>query len=325
MTNVSRDGRGAWDPLATPDPELESTPVPKREGGASRKAKAPSRSRRDASERDARSGGSPRPPFRRPGAAAQAKRAGISFAGDERLVLFGSHAVEAALRNPARVVHKAWMTENAERRLGPALAARKLTIERVRPRDLDLKLGADTVHQGVALEADPLPDVELGFLITKAADGPIVLLDQVTDPHNVGAVLRSAAAFGAVGVVMTRRHSPPLGGALAKAASGALDQVPIALVQNLARALGELAAAGIRVVGLDGAAETALEAADLAGPTAIVLGAEGRGLRELTRERCSLLVRVSTSGTLASLNVSNAAAIALHFAAFRRRGERVQG
>lgn len=243
------------------------------------------------------------------------------IAGDDRLFLYGSHAVEAALANPRRTISRAWMTENAARRLETALSARSIEVERVSPRDLDRRLGADTVHQGALVEADPLPEVDLAALLGDAdgPPGPIVVLDQVTDPHNVGAVLRSAAVFGARGLVMTRRHSPPLSGALAKAASGALDQVPIALVQNLAVALATLRESGAAVVGLDGEATVLLEEAPFGGPTAIVLGAEGKGLRELTRERCTLLVRIGARGPLKSLNVSNAAAIALHFAVYRGR------
>jgi 23S rRNA (guanosine2251-2'-O)-methyltransferase len=213
------------------------------------------------------------------------------------------------------------MTENAARRLETALAARSIEVERVTPRDLDRRLGADTVHQGALVEADPLPDVDLSVLLSDADawTGPIVVLDQVTDPHNVGAVLRSAAVFGARGLVMTRRHSPPLAGALAKAASGALDQVPIALVQNLAVALTAIRESGAAVVGLDGDATVPLEEVPFKEPAAIVLGAEGKGLRELTRERCTRLVRIGASGPLKNLNVSNAAAIALYFAAYRRR------
>lgn len=246
----------------------------------------------------------------------------VEIAGDDRLLLYGSHAVEAALANPRRRITRAWMTENAVRRLEAALKARGIEPERVGPRDLDRRLGADTVHQGALIEAEDLPEVDLAELLAVegATEGPLVVLDQVTDPHNVGAVLRSAAVFGARGLVMTRRHSPPLSGALAKAASGALDQVPIALVQNLAVALAAMREAGMAVIGLDGEAEVALEAAPFDRAVAVVLGAEGKGLRELTRERCTLLVRIGASGPLKSLNVSNAAAIALHFVAFRHGG-----
>lgn len=236
-------------------------------------------------------------------------------------VLFGIHAVSFALENPNRVIHRLHATENAERKLAPSLAKRGAAPEivRVRPRDLDRLLGPDTVHQGVAAEVDELADAELDDLIVAdPSNGPIVVLDQVTDPHNVGAVLRSAAVFGAAGLVMTRRHSPPLAGALAKSASGALELVPIARVQNLARALAELKDAGVPAFGLDGAADVAIEAADLPARFAIVLGAEGKGLRQATRDACAALVRITTDGPIASLNVSNAAAVTLHLAAMRR-------
>jgi 23S rRNA (guanosine2251-2'-O)-methyltransferase len=235
---------------------------------------------------------------------------------DETLI-YGTHAVEAALANPRRTLKKLWLTENAENRLQASIDARKVPTERVMPRDLDRRLGEDTVHQGVLLECDPLPDVSLGDLVT--AGGPVVVLDQVTDPHNVGAILRSAAVFGAAGLVMTRRHSAAQTGALAKAASGALDIVPIALVQNLARALEELSAMGFVRIGLDGAAGMLLEDAPLDQPVAIVLGAEGKGLRQLTSETCDHLCRIAAPGPIASLNVSNAAAVSLHLIAMRRR------
>ena len=231
---------------------------------------------------------------------------------DRQTLIFGIHAVEAALANEQRTVRRLYLTDNAENRLRPALAARQLTHERALPRDLDRRLGADTVHQGALLETDPLPEPDLAELADGAAGRPIVVLDQVTDPHNVGAILRSAAVFGAAGLVMTRRHSPPLDGALAKSASGALEHVPVALVQNLARALAELKELGLIVIGLDGEAPDILEEIDWPERAALVLGAEGKGLRQLTRDSCDRLARIATDGPLASLNVSNAAAVALH-------------
>jgi 23S rRNA (guanosine2251-2'-O)-methyltransferase len=234
--------------------------------------------------------------------------------------LYGVHAVEAALNNPVRVPRRLLATENAARRLAVPLGTRAIVPERVSPRDLDRLLGPDAVHQGVLLETEPLPEPELDDLVGAAhAGGPLVVLDQVTDPHNVGAILRSAAVFGGAGLVMTRRHSAPLDGALAKAASGALELVPIALVQNLARELGLLKEHGVKVIGLDGTAEALIEHEDFAPPLALVLGAEGKGLRQLTRETCSSLARIGSAGALASLNVSNAAAVALHVAALHRR------
>jgi 23S rRNA (guanosine2251-2'-O)-methyltransferase len=239
--------------------------------------------------------------------------------GEGPLRLFGVHAVEAALANPARAILRLMATENGEHRLQEAIAKRGAAVESASPRDLDNILGPDTVHQGVMLETEPLPEPTVEDLAERAvAGGPLVILDHVTDPHNVGAVLRSCAVFGASGLVMTRRHSPPMNGVLAKSASGALELVPVALVQNLARTMAELEAQGIRLVGLDGEAEARLEDESFAGPCAIVLGAEGRGLRDLTRETCDRLVRITTEGPIASLNVSNAAAVALHMAVMRR-------
>lgn len=235
-----------------------------------------------------------------------------------RVQLYGVHAVEAALRNADRPVLRLAMTENAERRLADAIAARHVTPERVSPRDLDRLLGADTVHQGILLETEPLPEPDIFELAARSEAGPIVVLDQVTDPHNVGAILRSAAVFGASGVVMTRRHSPPLDGTLAKSASGALELVPVALVQNLSRSIAELKEHGCTILGLDGEAEHTIEEETFSDRVALVLGAEGKGLRELTRQSCDKLVRITTSGPIGSLNVSNAAAISLHFAAWKR-------
>ncbi len=234
--------------------------------------------------------------------------------------LFGMHAVEAALANPERKVLRLLLTENAENRLAAAVQARGLVPERVTPRELDRLLGPDTVHQGVLLETEELPETRLEALAEAARQGPpIILLDQVTDPHNVGAILRSAAVLGAAGVVMTRRHSPPLDGTVAKAASGALELVPVALVANLARSIALLKEHDVRVIGLDGeASQTLDEVGDLLG-TAIVLGAEGKGLRQLTRESCDSLVAIATGAGLRSLNVSNAAAIALHLALIGRK------
>jgi 23S rRNA (guanosine2251-2'-O)-methyltransferase len=226
-------------------------------------------------------------------------------------MLFGLHAVEAALANPSRQVMRVLATDNAAHRLAPLLARRGLTPDVATMRDLDRLLGPDAVHQGVALEVEPLPPVALDAIDAGAL---LLVLDQVTDPQNVGAAVRSAAAFGASGLVMTERHSPPLHGALAKAASGALDLVPIILVKNLAQCMAELGERGFLRVGLAEQGDQALETTSLTRPLALVLGAEGKGLRQLTREHCDLICRISTTRTLASLNVSNAAAVALHWA-----------
>lgn len=256
--------------------------------------------------------------FRRPASRPPRTRAPED---DGPLRLYGVHAVEAALANPNRRILSLSATENAENRLAPAIAARNITPTRVSPRDLDRILGPDTVHQGLMLETEPLPEPSFEEVRENAIQaGPLVILDQVTDPHNAGAILRSCAVFGASGVLATRRHSPPLNGTLAKAASGALELVPVVLVQNLNRAMEELKEQGFLLLGLDGEATNAIEDEPFSGPVGIVLGAEGKGLRKLTAETCDRLVRISTAGPIASLNVSNAAAVALHTAALRRRG-----
>jgi 23S rRNA (guanosine2251-2'-O)-methyltransferase len=240
-----------------------------------------------------------------------------SHRGDtDRVMLFGLHAVEAALGNSKRKLVRLVATENAAQRLAPLIAKRGVIVEPASPRDLDRLLGPDTVHQGIALEAEQLAPVSLDEV---DASGILIVLDQVTDPHNVGAVLRSAAAFGAAGLILTERHSPPLGGALAKVASGALDLVPLILVKNLAQALAELGERGVLRVGLAEQGASALEAIALTKPLALVFGAEGKGLRQLTREHCDHLARISTRSALASLNVSNAAAIALHWASLNAK------
>lgn len=231
--------------------------------------------------------------------------------------LFGIHAVEAALNNPERDIQRLFATPNAARRLHAAIAKSGTPVETVSPRDLDRLIGAQSVHQGVILETAPLPipDLETITATRSSTSTLLVVLDQVTDPHNVGAVIRSAAAFGATGLIMTQRHSPPLAGALAKAASGALEHVRISLQPNLARALQELGELGIVRIGLESSAPSPIEGLDLSGPTALVLGAEDKGLRRLTRENCDLLCHITTPGPTPSLNVSNAAAVALHLAA----------
>ena len=234
--------------------------------------------------------------------------------------IFGIHAVAAALANPKRQITRLRLTENAENRLEAAVKERSVAVERVHPRDLDRVLGEDTVHQGALLETTPMEQPSLEALAAAAqTGGPLIVLDQVTDPHNVGAILRSAAVFEASGLIMTRRNAPPLSGALAKVASGALEHVPVALVPNLARALTELGELGIHRVGLDGEAEQVVDDATWGPGIALVLGSEGKGLRRLTRESCDVLVRIGGSAGMTSLNVSNAAAIALHTASAHRR------
>lgn len=223
--------------------------------------------------------------------------------------LFGLHTVEAALKNPKRKIHRLKASRNAAAKLQNALSLHNPPVDIVDIRELDKILGADTVHQGVFLEADPLPLLDVEDLDGRS---PILILDQVTDPHNVGAVLRSAAAFGVGALIMTARHSPPLAGISAKIASGGLEHVPVCHVGNLARALEDIGKAGYWRIGLDGEGDSCLEDIDLNGPVALVLGAEGKGLRRLTMENCDQIAKIKTAADLTSLNVSNAAAVALH-------------
>jgi 23S rRNA (guanosine2251-2'-O)-methyltransferase len=242
-------------------------------------------------------------------------------AEDGPLWLFGLHAVRDALLNPRRVKRRLIVTRNAADRLGEALAQGP-EPEIADARRFPAPLDPGSVHQGAALEVEPLDWGKLPALCTpKPGEAPVVLLlDRVTDPHNVGAILRSAEVFGARAVIAPRRHAAPETGALAKSASGALERQPYLRVTNLARAMAELQALGYHLVGLDGEAPLALPeaVAEAAGrPLGLVLGAEGPGLRELTRETCDSLARIEAAAAFASLNVSNAAAVAL-FAASRR-------
>ncbi|MEH3106610.1 MAG: 23S rRNA (guanosine(2251)-2'-O)-methyltransferase RlmB [Sphingomonas fennica] len=229
---------------------------------------------------------------------------------------WGRHAVAAALANPARTVRRMWATREAASAL--ALPA-DLTVTFADVADLGRMVPSDAPHQGLVIEVDPLPDIWLGDLLADAAgdDRPLLLLDQVTDPHNVGAILRSAAAFGAAGIVTQDRHAPPESGALARSASGALEIVPWVRVVNLARALDEIAEAGFWRIGLTGHAPRLLGEAVGSARVALVLGAEGEGMRQNTAAHCDELARLPISPRVESLNVSNAAAVALYALAAR--------
>ncbi len=229
-------------------------------------------------------------------------------------ILYGWHTVAAALANPQRTIRKIFATENAARRLTEEGLKPAVAPEIVRPETIQLRLGPDALHQGLLVEADPLPSPALEDL---AAEGIVLVLDQITDPHNVGAILRSAAAFGVAAAITTARHSPEATGVLAKSASGALEYVPIVTVANLARAIAELKERSFLTVGLDSEGETELASSNLRLPLALVLGAEGRGLRQLTRQTCDIRARLDLPGTIKSLNVSNAAAVALYVATTR--------
>jgi 23S rRNA (guanosine2251-2'-O)-methyltransferase len=225
---------------------------------------------------------------------------------------WGKHAVAAALDNPERRVARAWATRETA---GFMQFPEGVAVTLADVADLGRLVPSDAPHQGVVVEVEPLEELWLADLLAQAEKrSALLVLDQVTDPHNVGAILRSAAAFGALGIVTQDRHSPPESGALAKAASGALERVPWIRVVNLARALEEIAEAGFWRIGLAGDAGTELK--DALGPprVALVLGAEGPGLRSNTREHCDALARLPISDAVESLNVSNAAAIALYAA-----------
>ena len=230
---------------------------------------------------------------------------------------WGRHAVYAALDNPERTVRKLWITHEAASAIVmpkdvPTVFADVADLARLVP--------ADAPHQGIVCEADPLEDIWLGDLIEQGRDNdrPLIVLDQVTDPHNVGAVLRSAAAFDALGIVTQDRHAPPESGTVARAASGALEVVPWVRVVNLARALDEIAEAQYWRIGLTGEAPTTLAGAlKGGGKTCLVLGAEGEGMRQNTEAHCDVLARLPISDKVESLNVSNAATIALYAVATR--------
>ncbi len=224
-------------------------------------------------------------------------------------LIYGFHSVREALRAGRRKLVRLYATAEAAERLGPEIAAAKVPVNVVNAHDLSARLGAQAVHQGVLLEARPL---EAGDITDLAESrGTVLVLDQVTDPHNFGAIVRTAAAFDVEAIVTTHRHSPAVSGVLAKAASGGLEHVPLINVTNLARALNALADYGFMRVGLDSQGPAALDAAPISQPLALVLGAEGQGLRRLTREKCDALVRLDMPGPIKSLNVSNACAVAL--------------
>lgn len=236
--------------------------------------------------------------------------------GFDHVVLYGWHPVSQALANRERRLHRLLATENALARLQAERGEVRIAPELVRPSAINALLGPDAVHQGLYLEADPLPAPALDAL---PGDALLLALDQVTDPHNVGAIVRTAAAFGVTAIVTTARHSPNATGVMAKSASGGLEHVPLVVVRNLAQALIELGERGFTRIGLDSEAETTLDAVGPARPAVIVLGAEGKGLRQRSRECCDVLARIDFSGEIRSLNVSNAAAVTL-YALTRRRG-----
>lgn len=237
--------------------------------------------------------------------------------------IYGFHAVQAALKARRRPLVAILATEAAAARLAPDIAAAGLETKIVLAEDLTRRLGAQAVHQGVLLEAGPIEPIDLSEIAD--VSGIVLVLDQITDPHNVGAILRTAAAFAVDALVTTTRHAPDFSGIVAKAASGGLDHVPIVEVVNLARALEDLGERGYWRVGLDSAGPTAFDAAPLVRPVALVLGAEDKGLRRLTRENCDALVRLDMPGAIKSLNVSNACAVALALVSQRLAAQKPQG
>jgi 23S rRNA (guanosine2251-2'-O)-methyltransferase len=222
--------------------------------------------------------------------------------------IYGFHSVAAALAAPRRELIRLYATAAAAERLSAAIAARGLETRLMTLEEISARAPREAVHQGLLLEARPLAPIDVAEL---PENGLVLVLDQITDPHNVGAILRTAAAFAVDALVTTERHSPQFAGVLAKSASGGLEHVSICRVANLARALAEMGDMGYRRIGLDSDAPARLTDETPSRPLALVLGAEGRGLRRLTRERCDRLVRLDLPGPIKSLNVSNACAIAL--------------
>jgi len=244
------------------------------------------------------------------------------------LLLYGTHSVAAAWLNPARACHHLYGLRTSLDAFATIIGkAASAGLKRPAPivldRDaLDRLLPPGSVHQGLALDAQPLTEETLDDVLIAGGAGPglLVLLDQVTDPHNVGAIVRSAAAFGARGVIVQRRHAPEISGVLAKAASGAIETVPILRETNLSRALAELRAAGFTAIGLDERGTGTLAEIVCGERVVLVLGAEGSGLRRLVAEGCDFHARLPTQPPISSLNVSNAAAVALYEIARRRAG-----
>ena len=254
-----------------------------------------------------------------PRRAARAPEAAGPFrpAGPDLVTIYGAHAVRAALTAGRRKLLALYTTETALPRIDALARDAGLQPRLVETRDLDARLGPDAVHQGLMLETRPLPEFDIADIEPRS--GVVLALDQITDPHNVGAILRTACAFDVDALVTTERHRPALTGVLAKAASGALEHVPIASVVNLARALDQLRDRGYATLGLDSEGAAPLETLPLRPPLVLVLGAEGKGLRRLTRERCDAIARLDLPGPIRSLNVSNACAAALAVVGLRLR------
>ncbi len=237
--------------------------------------------------------------------------------------IYGFHAVLAALKARRRPLLAIHATPAAAARLEADIAAAGLSAHVVTAEDLSRRLGAQAVHQGVLLEAGPIEPIDISEITNTG--GIVLVLDQITDPHNVGAILRTAAAFAVDALITTTRHAPDFSGVVAKTASGGLDHVPIVEVVNLARALETLGEMGYWRIGLDSEGPTTFETAPVTRPVALVLGAEDKGLRRLTRENCDVLARLDMPGAIKSLNVSNACAVALALVSQRLAPYRAQG
>lgn len=227
------------------------------------------------------------------------------------LIIFGKHAVLAALANPMRKIKRVSVTKNTQAELGSALAQVK-NMSVVDAQKMDAQLPKDSVHQGIVIECEPLQQPSLQEWLGENKNIPVLLLDQVSDPHNVGAILRTSAAFGVGAVITLERNAAQESGTMAKAASGALDVIPLISVSNLVQAIELLKKAGYWIYGLDGEAKETISTAKFDAKSALILGAEGKGLRRLTAEHCDFLVKIPMSGAMESLNVSNAAAVALY-------------
>jgi 23S rRNA (guanosine2251-2'-O)-methyltransferase len=283
-----KGGKGRFAPRAKP---VAGAPATDRTGAAPKPHPAAARE----------AAGEAAPAFRRPAA--------------DLVVLYGFHAAREALRTRRRRLLDIFATPAAAEKLAEDIAAAGLSPHLIEAGALSRRLGAAAVHQGVMIEARPFEPLDLADIAP--ATRVVLVLDQITDPHNVGALLRTAAAFGVDAVVMTERHAPELTGALAKAASGGLEHVPVVAVGNLARALKTLGDMGYLRIGLDSEAAAALGDLPLARPLALVLGGEGKGLRRLTRECCDFAARLDLAGPIRSLNVSNAGAVALTLVTLR--------
>eukprot|EP01037_Dinobryon_pediforme_P015269 gene15269-15419_t len=281
----------------------KSGPRDPKSGFSSQNPPFTARSAANTARPAAKAGGKPSPrPARERGESASAPKS------KDMVLIFGYHSVREALRSKRRKLIRLIVTEASAERLAPEIKLSGVEVRIVSNDDIITRIPRDAVHQGMLLEARPLEEMDLSDLSGK---GIVLVLDQVTDPHNVGAILRTAAAFNVEAIVTTERHSPEMTGILAKSASGGLEHVAIASVVNLARALEELGDMGYQRVGLDSEGPNDLAETPLSSPIALVLGAEGKGLRRLSREKCDVLARLDMPGAIKSLNVSNACAVAL--------------